>query len=199
MCDPLHPERCEARRERLREALGTSDLRRAVHLIWLRSRREGARLDEQLDQVDRLLSGVAERALENACNYDPERSGPIPWLVGVAINLLREQRRFIRRDREHVVPQHVLGEDAWRAILDRLVSSPQCPEEEERREAVNRALAQLNPEQRRVLELHFHRNLTWLEVGRILGITNGAARVRGHRALLALRGLLLPEPPREDS
>jgi RNA polymerase sigma factor (sigma-70 family) len=199
MCEGLDPERCEVRRQRLRDALGSSELRQAVHLTWLRFRQEPSRLDEQLEQVDRLLSRVAERALENACNYDPERSGPIPWLVGIANNVLREHARFLRRDRAHFVPQHALGEDAWQGIINRLVTHPRDPEEEERCEAVNRALAQLHPRHRRVLELRFRRELSWLEVGRTLGIAEGTARVRGHRALLALRDLLFPGQEREES
>lgn len=59
---------------------------------------------------------------------------------------------------------------------------------------VARALAGLSRDDRAALLLRFHLDLPMAEVGRVLGVTEGAARVRVHRALARIRpGLEIPE------
>jgi RNA polymerase sigma factor (sigma-70 family) len=194
---PSGPAPLETRRERLRLTLASAELHRALHIVMSRCRWETSRWDEQLMQVDALLSDVAERALEHAERFDPDRSGPIPWLMGIALNLLREQRRFVSQERQQLVAQHTLGEENWRAILDRLMTPPREPGDSPVDEEIGQALAGLPSEQRKVLELRYLQDLSWPEVANKLGVSEGAARVRGCRALQVLRDRLYPEPRRE--
>jgi RNA polymerase sigma-70 factor (ECF subfamily) len=59
----------------------------------------------------------------------------------------------------------------------------------------------LTPEQREVLVLCRYHDLPFAEIAEILGCTAGAARVRAHRALAALRDayLALESGPRAKS
>ncbi|MBC6697095.1 RNA polymerase sigma factor [Hymenobacter puniceus] len=54
---------------------------------------------------------------------------------------------------------------------------------------VQEALALLPPAQREVLELHRFQGFSYAEIGELLGCTEGAARVKAHRALEALRAI----------
>ena len=55
------------------------------------------------------------------------------------------------------------------------------------RDAVNRLLAEVPRTGQEVLILHHLLGMSFLEVGQILGIAPGTAKVRAHRALKALR------------
>jgi RNA polymerase sigma-70 factor (ECF subfamily) len=58
------------------------------------------------------------------------------------------------------------------------------------RDAVRRALLQLPLDQRAPLVLTTFAGYTFAETGRILGVSEGAAKVRAHRARRALATLL---------
>ncbi|WP_324674062.1 RNA polymerase sigma factor [Hymenobacter sp. GOD-10R] len=53
--------------------------------------------------------------------------------------------------------------------------------------ALQEALALLPPDQREILVLHRFQGFDYAEIGELLGCTAGAARVKAHRALEALR------------
>jgi RNA polymerase sigma-70 factor, ECF subfamily len=61
---------------------------------------------------------------------------------------------------------------------------------EERAERVHAALERLSEPQRAVVHLHRFEGLTFAEVGRALGISEGAAKLRAFRAYAQLRALL---------
>lgn len=56
-------------------------------------------------------------------------------------------------------------------------------------QSVQEALALLPPAQREILELHRFQGFDYAEIGQLLGCSEGAARVKAHRALEALRTL----------
>ncbi len=104
-----------------------------------------------------------------------------PWITTIAMNLVREHWR--RRKRRH----HTEFLDERRAA-----PTPEfMPIEEERRaKRLREALATLPDSQREVVELHWFQELQFAEVARIVGSTEGAVRVRAHRAYTKLKGLL---------
>jgi RNA polymerase sigma-70 factor (ECF subfamily) len=61
---------------------------------------------------------------------------------------------------------------------------------EERRDAVRHALHALEPDDRNLLLMSYEETLESAEIGRRLGITSGAVRVRRHRAVRKLAELL---------
>ena len=57
---------------------------------------------------------------------------------------------------------------------------------------LDQALARLTPKQRTVLVLRFYEDLTYADIGMVLGCPEATARSHVHRALAALRGRLSP-------
>ena len=97
------------------------------------------------------------------------------WLYRIARNLCLEQIARHARDR-HIV-------ERWSAEAP----ASMTPQHGDETEHLAAAMRSLTPEQREVLVLCRYHDLPFAEIGTILGCTAGAARVRAHRALTALR------------
>jgi len=104
-----------------------------------------------------------------------------PWVMTIAMNLVREHYRRARR----------------RPIRDVEVDRHPAPapersplETEERARLLAEALEALPASQREVIELHWFEELPFAEVATIVGSSEGAVRVRAHRAYTRLRELL---------
>lgn len=67
----------------------------------------------------------------------------------------------------------------------------------ERRQRVRRALQRLGERDREILRMSYYEDVDTVDVARRLEITPGAVRVRRHRALKRLRGLLEEAGPAE--
>ena len=107
-----------------------------------------------------------------------------PWVVTIAMNLIREHYRKRGRRKESSLDSaiHTVGVEP----KDRL-------EQAERAAQLRAALAQLPESQRTVVELHWLSELPFAEVARIVGAKEGAVRVRAHRAYKRLKEILAPE------
>ena len=113
--------------------------------------------------------------------------GAAPWLFGIARNVLAGavRERAIPRDGRRRVGLEAAESlaaprETWLAGLD---------------EDLAAALDTLPDTQRRAVELRVLDGSAYDEIGRELDISPGAARVRVHRGLAALRRLLRPDPP----
>jgi RNA polymerase sigma-70 factor (ECF subfamily) len=112
-----------------------------------------------------------------------------PWAYGIARNVLRRHRRTAwRRGRlEDPAAERALGADA----------PPVRPGVEAR--DVNEALRQIPEPRRHAWELHHVHGFSFEEIGRMLRIPTGAAKLRSSRAMGALRALLgVGEGRRDD-
>jgi RNA polymerase sigma-70 factor (ECF subfamily) len=103
-----------------------------------------------------------------------------PWAFGIARNMLRRHRRL-----------------AWRRgrLEDPAGASDRSPEPPVPRAAIESrdlegALRQLPPLRRQAWELHHVHGFSFEEIGRMLRIPQGAAKLRSSRAMGALRSLL---------
>lgn len=97
------------------------------------------------------------------------------WVYRIARNVCLEQMARQARDRR---------------IAERWTSETTSGASDERTddtELLALAMRSLTPEQREVLVLCRYHDLPFAEIGEILGCSAGAARVRAHRALGALR------------
>lgn len=116
------------------------------------------------------------------------------WLYAIGINLARAALRKTRRydtldeaDMERLQPSfsegmYVQKYDAW---------NPQkLAERSERQRLVHQAIDQLPPDYRLVVILRDMEQLSTAEAAQVLDISEGALRVRLHRARQALRTLL---------
>ncbi len=107
-----------------------------------------------------------------------------PWVFTIAMNLVREHYRRAGRRKE------IDFDEARVPIVER----ERGPIEGKQRVALLRAaVARLPDGQREVVELHWFEERPFAEVAEILGSTEGAVRVRAHRAYKRLKELLAGE------
>ena len=151
----------------------------AVHAFLLRRTGDPAAAFE-------LTSETFARAWIGRERFRDLGMGAAPWLFGIARNVLAGsvRARSIPRDgrrRLGLEAVETLSEprDAWIAGLD---------------EDLAAALASLPDSQRRAVELRVLERTGYAEIGDELRVSPGAARVRVHRGLSALRALLRPNP-----
>jgi RNA polymerase sigma-70 factor (ECF subfamily) len=166
-----------------------------------------ARLDRRLaPRVD--ASDVVQEALDVAARRLPEylAGRPVPfavWLRGLAGERLRDlhrrhvaaQRRSVRRE-ESPLP----GESAL-DLAERLFASDTGPttrlRRQDLRERALAALAALKDADREVLVLRHLEDLSWAEAAAVLGVGEGALRVRYLRAVQRFRKCFPAGPPEE--
>jgi len=95
----------------------------------------------------------------------------------------REQRALQRFGAGHGEEE---GEDSLSAVLS-----------SEQRDRLRSALSELSTEERRILDLTYNQELGSEEIGRRIGSTAGAVRVRRYRAIRRLSEILGVTPPRD--
>ncbi len=154
------------------------------------ARRHGLRDAEARDVVQQTFLGV------HRAKNDFRRGAPVrPWIVTIARNVVRDhlRRHYVRR------------EDALEldGPIEPRVEAPEygVPTSEALLGWASQALTKLPEAQRRVIELHYLEGKSFADVGRALGCSEGAARVRAHRGYETIRGWLadpsiagLPDP-----
>jgi RNA polymerase sigma-70 factor (ECF subfamily) len=107
-----------------------------------------------------------------------------PWVMTIAMNLVREHWRRTKR----------------RKMTSLEVDTRAAPEADfmpielrQRSELLHVALERLPASQREVVELHWFQERPYAEVAKIVGTSEGAVRVRAHRAYTTLKQLLVSE------
>jgi RNA polymerase sigma-70 factor (ECF subfamily) len=140
---------------------------------WFRRRLEWAASD--------LTAETFARAWLGRGRFRDERAGSaLPWLLGIAANVLADtvrRNRIETRARERLgLPLDLASEDGYTAVEERL--SP--------REALARGLGSLPEHERDALELRVVDELPYAQVAKRLAIRPAAARLRVSRALRRL-------------
>jgi RNA polymerase sigma-70 factor (ECF subfamily) len=125
-----------------------------------------------------LLSETFERVLRSRQRFDPRKGSERRWLYTIALNLLRDHAR--RRTTEERALQHV-GARTTEHESDPALGAV------EHRDQLQRALAQLNNDEREALALRFGADLKLREVAGVLGEGESAVEGRIYRALGKLR------------
>lgn len=110
------------------------------------------------------------------------RGRPVkPWVYAIARNVFLMQRRAaMRRGRRETLADEELPEVPIPPEVETLAD----------RELVRRALARLPGDRREALVLHHIAGMSFREVGAVLGISEGAAKVKAHRGIAQLREIL---------
>jgi RNA polymerase sigma factor (sigma-70 family) len=145
--------------------------------------------------ADDLLGEVWVRAFGGRAGFDPAYSDARPWLYGIARNVLRAHWRSARAADPTVQLVHQVGRpgvveavDPWDDVIGRLDSAAAV-----RTREMAGAVRALPPEEREVLLLVAWEQLTPAQAALVLGIPQGTARSRLHRARAALRPVLAGE------
>jgi RNA polymerase sigma-70 factor (ECF subfamily) len=178
-----------------RDQLFTIPRRRLRQMIALRM---DHRLRTRVDPSDVLQEALAE-AFQQLPEYLQERPLPFyPWLRQIAWNRLVDlHRRHLLAQRRSVLREEKLvatPDPSLAALADRLAGSGTSPSgrlvRDEVRGRVQDALLQLKEADRELLILRYLEKLSTAEIAAVLGIREGAVKVRHFRALERLRGLL---------
>lgn len=156
-------------------------------------RRVAARVDPS-DVVQETLVAADQRLDE----YLEERPLPFyPWLRQLACErLIDAHRRHVRAGRRSVKREEPLGvpDESMAQLADRLLARESGPStgirRAERQARLRDALDRLSERDREVLVLRHLEQLSTRETASVLGIAEGAVKVRLLRALQRLRDLL---------
>ena len=136
-------------------------------------------LARDAQRADDLLQDTFLQLHRSRRTYNPSR--PVrPWAFAVARHMWLMDQRTRRRK----APPHVDLETAPELPV------PAAAEGLAREDELRRMLARLPADRTEALLLHHVWGFTFEEIGKMLGIRAGAARVRASRAMSALRGLL---------
>jgi RNA polymerase sigma-70 factor (ECF subfamily) len=156
------------------------------------------RLAARIDASDLVQETLLEAAQKLA---DYLRQRPIafyPWLRRIAWeHLLKAQERHLAAKRSAQREQRqppALTDASVMQLADRLVSPGTSPSagvlREELRNRVRDALLQIPERDREVLVLRYVEQLSFSEIAEVLGVNEGAAKMRHTRALVRLTPLL---------
>jgi len=128
-------------------------------------------------------------ALRTIRRYDPNRGAMFPWLCQIARNAVRKALRHSRRHQSLGAVWATIDERMLAALgnLDEQRLPDEVIERAETAELVRMALSQLSPAYRRSIENHYFRERPLGDVAREAGTTEGAAKVRLHRARFAFK------------
>jgi RNA polymerase sigma-70 factor (ECF subfamily) len=161
--------------------------------------RMDGRLAARLDPSDVVQEALADAARSLPDYLRRQTMAFYPWLRQLAwerlVRMHRQhintRRRSVNREEAALLP---LPEKSALDLARRLVASSTSPSahliREELRERVRSTLERMAPRDREVLVLRYLEMLTNAEVADVLGISEGAVKVRHFRALERFRGLL---------
>ena len=186
---PVDPAEAAIRRHMVDEALISEHLCRAIE-VALRCRRRTYRWSELMAEAVEITQEVALRALDRLATFDHHATLALPWLMGIAVNIMRERARWDMRESVHTVGQSSCSEERWNGILSQLHVEPPVAEEPS---PIWQALARLDPDPQRIIRLRYLEERSYAEIAQSFGISEDAARARLCRALQALRRQLPPE------
>lgn len=143
-------------------------------------------LKEDADAQD-VVQDVFIQIWDKAKLYDPAKGKPLTWALTLTRNRSIDRIRAIQRRsrlRDDFEKETVMDESAGlREALSGVNAS-------EKGQILRTAVAQLSPQQRKVIELAFFQGLTQSEIADQLGEPLGTIKARARRGLMKLKELL---------
>lgn len=133
--------------------------------------------------ADELVAEVFATAFARRSTYDAARASALPWLYGIASNLLRNRLRHELRELEMLARVAVDPLAVSTEPLDRMLKTSVEP-------ALARALLGLTPEERDVLLLYAWGDLAYEEISEALDLPIGTVKSRLSRARAHIRAAL---------
>ena len=145
------------------------------------------------EEAHDLVAAVWLDVIDSAARFDPAKGRAVPWLFGIAVNLVADKRRRWAREREalqRLGGHRVLDEDAIERLESALDATSLTP-------TLLVALENLPTAERVAFELVALEGLSAPEAGEALGLDAAAVRMRLTRARQKLRRAI-PEPYEEE-
>ncbi|CAL9648298.1 RNA polymerase sigma factor [Streptomyces sp. enrichment culture] len=161
------------------EAFGALFHRHAAAIQRYAARRLGE------EAADDITGETFLAAFRSRGTYDLARRNALPWLYGIAANLIGKQHRAeVRALKAMARSGHDPVADSWTDLSDNRVTAQAM------HGAIARALAELSTADRHVLLLFAWADLSYLEVAEALSIPVGTVRSRLNRARRKVRASL---------
>jgi RNA polymerase sigma-70 factor (ECF subfamily) len=136
--------------------------------------------------ADEVTLDVYKQVWRQAARYDASRGGPLAWLTTIARSRALDR---LRANRQELTREEPLESAFQHAAADNVEGDAAAAE---LREIVQRALAELTPEQRQVLELAYYGGLSQSEIAAKLNQPLGTVKTRTRLGMIKLRDLLRP-------
>lgn len=143
------------------------------------------------DHAEDVVAATFLAAVAHSDRFDPTRASPLPWLYGIATNLLRRHGRdevlayrALARARAKAEPRDEAETDRAVARIDSAAA----------RQRLARALSRLPKRQRDVLLLYALADLDYAGIAEALDIPLGTVQSALHRARAKVRAALGADP-----
>jgi RNA polymerase sigma factor (sigma-70 family) len=125
--------------------------------------------------------------------YQPETSSAMPWLYGIAHNILRNHARSERRQ-WLAYARHGEGSAADYGAVDAFATADRRADAASDAAAIGRVMDRLPAGDRDVLLLFAWADMSYADIASTLQIPVGTVRSRLNRARRRLRGIVQPDP-----
>lgn len=140
------------------------------------------------EDAEEVLQDSFEYAFRRLAQYNPRKSGLKTWLYQIAISRSRNKRR------RKWLPTFSLSQMMGQDVTDMETPTPdEVAALSQTQQVVWAALGELSPKLRETAVLRYYDNLSYQEIGMILGIPPKTAESRMRLAHKALRELLAEE------
>lgn len=142
------------------------------------------------EDAEEVLQDSFEYAFRKLADYDPHKASFKTWLYRIAISRCRNKRRrkwLPTFSLNQVLPQDEVPDE-------QTPGPPEAANLKADQQMVWEALAKLSPKLRETAVLRYYENLSYPEIGAVLGIPTKTAESRMRLAHAALRDLLAERP-----
>jgi len=139
-------------------------------------------------EADDLAQTALEHAVRALPRFDPDRGEVTAWLWRIVVNAARDHHRAARRRELLLLRLRMVG--GGDRHVDEVAEPPGISDER-----LVEGVRKLSNLQREVVALRYGADLEWSDVATALGVSRAAAAAAGHRALVALRGVLVEGSP----
>lgn len=175
----LEAEACLAQKAK---AGNDEALARLLHSVYPRVFGYVMRLSQNRELASDIVQGAMEQAIRRFERYDCEKSAFATWISRIAVNLLIDHYRKIRRENAF----------AERYFADPPVNSDfnSAPETGFSSQDINAALARLPLAMRLPVVMQYVMGYTQKDIARVLKIPVGTVKSRVHNALKFLKKVL---------
>ncbi|SEB52332.1 RNA polymerase sigma factor [Terriglobus roseus] len=146
----------------------------------------GKRILRDSAEAEDLLQEVFLFVYQKAALFDSTKGSAISWIIQVTYHRALNRRKYLNA-RQHYDAR------SFEEEFQRPMDAPTALEEIASRELLNQFRAELNAEQRQVLELHFYEGYTFHEIAGKTGQTLGNVRHHYYRGLERLRSFVFPK------
>ena len=146
----------------------------------------GRRILRDDAEAEDLLQEVFLFVYQKASLFDPAKGSAISWIIQLTYHRAINRRKYLNA-RQHY------GTLEFQEEFQRPTDAPTALDQIASRQLLNQFRAELNAEQRQILELHFFEGYTFHEIAGKTGQTLGNVRHHYYRGLERLRSFVFPK------